>query len=308
MNTIHKVVQCLTGVVWLTLQIFYYFCESIYHSLFGLQENSVTDEIVLITGAGHGIGKELAVQYACLGAKVVCLDVNKQTNEETTQEIKTLGKSSVYAYHCDVTKREDVFAVAKKIKEEVGDVTILVNNAGIMPCRVFLDFTTDEIMQTFNVNVLAHFWMLQAFLPNMIEKNHGHIVALSSMAGIVGFPNLVPYSASKHAVSGLMEALDDELRMHSEGKSEIKFTTIYPYMVDTGLCQKPKINKLFKAFLALNSSKDTAAQIISAQRQNIKRRSVPSFWLSFVAFIRSLPENAVITVKDFLDTGVEPHS
>jgi len=62
------------------------------------------------------------------------------------------------SYRCDVTRREDVFAVAKKVKEEVGDVTILINNAGVMPCRTFLDHTVDDIIETVNVNVLAHFW------------------------------------------------------------------------------------------------------------------------------------------------------
>lgn len=301
-----KIIQILINVLQLILQIFYYICQSVYYNCFGLQEKDVTDEIVLITGAGHGIGKELAIQYACLGAKVVCLDVNKQSNEETAKELNDIGKNA-YAYQCDVTNRDNVFEVAKKVKEKIGDVTILVNNAGIMPCRAFLDYTTDEIIQIFNINVLAHFWLLQAFLPNMIKKNYGHIVALSSIAGIVGLPNLIPYSASKHAVQGLMEALDDELRMKTKGKSLIKFTTIYPYMVDTGLCKKPKINKLLKSFLLLTSPKDAATQIIKAQRQNIKRRTIPLFWLSLVSLSRILPENAQINIKNFIDSGVEVH-
>lgn len=82
--------------------------------------------------------------------------------------------------------------------------------------------------------------MLEAFLPSMIEKNHGHIVALSSMAGQMGLENLVPYCASKHAVRGLMDALRVELRAINPS-SRIKLTTICPYIVDTGLCPDPKI-------------------------------------------------------------------
>ncbi|XP_018050694.1 PREDICTED: 17-beta-hydroxysteroid dehydrogenase 13-like [Atta colombica] len=300
-----NIIQILLNVLRLILQILYYICQSVYYNFFGLEEKNVNGEIVLITGAGHGIGKELAIQYACLGAKVVCLDINKRTNEQTAKEIKEIGKDA-YAYECDVTKREDVFAVAKRVKGEIGDVTILVNNAGIMPCHTFLDHTVDEIIQMFNINVLGHFWMLQAYLPSMIKRNHGHIVALSSIAGIVGFSNLVPYSATKHAVRGMMDALEDELHLFNKEKSLIKFTTICPYMVDTGLCKNPKINKMFEIFLQLNSSKDTAAQIIKAQRQNIKIKSVPSFWLPLIKFIRILPENAQIVIKDFIDTGVEP--
>ncbi|KAL0109617.1 hypothetical protein PUN28_014575 [Cardiocondyla obscurior] len=282
----------------------YYTLQSIYYNCFGIQEKDVTSEIVLITGAGHGIGKELAHQYARLNTKVICLDINKQTNEETVKEIQEFGKTA-YAYQCDVTKREDIFLIAEKIKKEIGDVTILVNNAGIMPTRCFLDFTAEEIIKIFNINILAHMWMLKAFLPSMIQKNHGHIVALSSMAGIVGIPYITPYSASKHAVQGLMDALENELRTANE-KSLINFTTIYPYMVDTGLCKKPKINNMFKAILSLSSPKYTAAQIIKAQRQNIKRKSIPSFWLSLVAFARILPETVQTCIMDFIDSGVEP--
>jgi short-subunit dehydrogenase len=80
--------------------------------------------------------------------------------------------------------------------------------------------------------------MLEAFLPSMIENNHGHVVALSSMAGVMGLRNLVPYCASKYAVRGLMEALNEELREDAR-QIEVKFTTIFPFIVDTGLCKKP---------------------------------------------------------------------
>ncbi|XP_011874885.1 PREDICTED: short-chain dehydrogenase/reductase family 16C member 6-like [Vollenhovia emeryi] len=300
-----KIIEILINLLRLALEILFDICQSVYYNCVGSREKNVTGEIVLITGAGHGIGKELAIQYACLDAKVVCLDVNKQTNEETAKEIKIMGKNA-YTYQCDVTKREDVFAVAKKVKEEIGNVTILVNNAGIMPCRTLFDYTPDEITRMFNVNVLAHFWTLQAFLPSMIERNYGHVVALSSISGIVGLPNLIPYSATKHAVQGLMDALENELRLNSKKKSLINFTTLYPYMVDTGLCKKPKINKMLETFLLPSSTKDAAAQIIRAQRQNIRRRSIPSFWLHLVTCSRILPENAQISITDFIDSGVEP--
>lgn len=113
---------------------------------------------------------------------------------------------------CDVTKREDVFALADKILTDVGHVSIIVNNAGIMPCHSLLKHNADEIRKMFDINVLAHIWVLQAFLPHMFAKRRGHIVAISSMAGLCGLTNLVPYCATKFAVRGLMEALYEELR------------------------------------------------------------------------------------------------
>lgn len=76
----------------------------------------------------------------------------------------------------------------------MGDVTILVNNAGIMPQHELLKHSEKEIRMIFEINVLAHYWMFEAFLPRMIEKNNGHLVALSSMAGVVGLANLVKAS------------------------------------------------------------------------------------------------------------------
>ncbi|XP_070161896.1 short-chain dehydrogenase/reductase family 16C member 6-like isoform X1 [Polyergus mexicanus] len=296
----------LADVLLLILKILYYICESVYKFFVPTEEKSVAGEIVLITGTGHGIGKELALRYASLGATVVCWDLNQQANEETLNEIKKTGTTAVYAYQCDVSKREQVLSVAERVKKEIGDVTILINNAGIMPCHAFLDHTTDEIRRIFDINVLAHFWMLQAFLPSMIEKNHGHIVALSSLAGLGGLPNLVPYCASKFAVRGLMESMSEELRTSTKGKSLIKFTTIYPYMVDTGLCKKPKIK--FPNAMPLVSPQQTASEIIRAQRCDYRERSVPLVWLPLSILLRNFPDNALHNMIDFFDSGVEAAS
>ena len=110
-----------------------------------------------------------------------------------------------------------------KVLKEVGDVTILVNNAGIMPQHEVLKHSEMEVRKIYEINTIAHYWMFQAFLPKMMEKNHGHIVALSSIAGVVGLNNLVPYCGSKFAVRGSMEALSEELRAHSRGNSQVRF-------------------------------------------------------------------------------------
>lgn len=111
--------------------------------------------------------------------------------------------------------------MGSKVLKEVGDVTILVNNAGIMPQHEILKHAEGEIRRIFDINVLAHFWMYQAFLPKMIEKNIGHLVSISSIAGLCGLNNLVPYCSSKFAVRGAMESLSEELRAHSNGTSKV---------------------------------------------------------------------------------------
>lgn len=172
-----------------------------------------------------------------------------------------------------------------------------------MPTNVFLKQTENEIRKVFEINVIAHFWIFQAFLPRMIEKNRGHIVALSSMAGLMGFQNLVPYCGTKFAVRGIQEALAEELRSSTNGKSEIKFTTVFPYMVDTGLCKKPKIK--FEDWMPMITPSDAASQIISAQRRNIEEVSVPKHLFYLNTFFRQFPNKASYIIKDFLEAYVD---
>lgn len=116
----------------------------------------------------------------------------------------------------------------------------------------------------------------------MKKNNHGHIVCLSSCAGLMGLRYLVPYCASKYAVRGIMEALREELRANP--KSEIKFTTIYPYMVDTGLCKKPAIR--FPNMMPILNSKGVAKFIISCQRRDIVEATIPRHLMCFFAYLR----------------------
>lgn len=111
-----------------------------------------------------------------------------------------------------MTSREKVLETGNKVLSEIGDVTILVNNAGIMPQCLMLSHSEEIIRKMYDINVLAHHWTFEAFLPRMMEKNRGHIVGISSIAGIIGFENIVPYCGSKFAVKGTMESLREELR------------------------------------------------------------------------------------------------
>ncbi|XP_012529092.2 short-chain dehydrogenase/reductase family 16C member 6 [Monomorium pharaonis] len=294
----------LAEILLLIFKTLYYICEDVYRLIVPPKKKSVAGEIVLITGAGHGIGKELAIGYASLGATVVCWDINEETNNQTMNDIKKMGIQSVYAYKCNVADREEVFAVAEKVKKEVGDVTILVNNAGIVVIKSFLNQSVDEIARVIDINVTAHFWTLKAFLPSMIEKDHGHIVALSSVAGLAGGPYGTVYCSSKFAVRGLMEAFSEELRRLSNGKSSIKFTTIYPGFVLTGFYKKAKIKYprwLVREFLP----QDVASSIIDAQRRNYENKTI-SINMPLFKILRLLPDKAFKSLVDFLDIGAYP--
>lgn len=145
-------------ILFLLIKVNYYQLENIYNKVFSAEKEDVRGKVVLITGAAHGIGRETALKYAKLGAKVVCWDVNEKGNNELLQDIKSNG-GKAYTFVCDVTKREEILQVAEKTKREVGTVDILVNNAGIMPTHPLTDHTEQEIRVMYDINVLAHFYV-----------------------------------------------------------------------------------------------------------------------------------------------------
>jgi all-trans-retinol dehydrogenase (NAD+) len=192
----------------------------------------ISGEIVLITGAASGIGRLMAFEFAKRKATVVLWDINEEANEVVANEIQQQGLQA-YSYSCDVSKREEIYKVARRVTEEVGDVTILVNNAGIGTSKSLLESPDNLIQKTMDVNALAHIWLLKAFLPKMMESNHGHIVTIASAAGLFGVNSLLPYCASKFAAIGIAESLGVELAVNQ--KDGIRTTCVCPYYINTGM-------------------------------------------------------------------------
>ncbi|XP_039701587.1 estradiol 17-beta-dehydrogenase 11 isoform X2 [Pteropus medius] len=166
--------------------------ESLLKLFIPKKRKSVTGEIVLITGAGHGIGRLTAYEFAKLKSKLVLWDINKHGIEETAAECRRLG-AKAHAFVVDCSNREDIYNSAKKVKAEIGDVSILINNAGVVYTSDLFATQDPEIEKTFEVNIFAHFWTTKAFLPAMMKCNHGHIVTVASAAGYVGIPFLMAY-------------------------------------------------------------------------------------------------------------------
>ena len=127
--------------------------------------------------------------------------MNEAENEKTVNYIrKTLGKES-YGFKVDVSDRDKVYEAAKKSEILAGKITILVNNAGIVGGRDFLELDDRIIEKTMQVNSISHLWTTKAFLPSMLESDHGHIVSIASSAGYFAVPKLSDYCASKAAAA-----------------------------------------------------------------------------------------------------------
>ncbi|NXO03274.1 RDHE2 dehydrogenase, partial [Rhinopomastus cyanomelas] len=220
-----------------TLQVigllFYYFLESLLFLIVPKRKKNVSGDIVLITGAGSGIGRLLSLKFARLGATVVLWDINQEGLKETSRLVRENGGSRVHYYICDCSKRQDIYRVADQVKKEVGDVSILINNAGIVIGKKFMDSPDSLVEKTMEVNTMAHFWTCKAFLPAMIASNRGHLVSIASGAGLMGVSGLADYCASKFAAVGFAEAIDFELKRL--GKTGVKTTIVCPYFINTGM-------------------------------------------------------------------------
>lgn len=210
----------------------YFYLEAFVRLIFRPSPKNVAGDVVLVTGAGHGIGREIALEFGRLGSRVVLWDINKDGNDSVADEIREAG-GEAYPYVCDLCKTDNIKAVSAQVKKDVGNVDILVNNAGILYGGEMLKMKEEHIRRTFEVNTLSHFWTTREFLPAMITKKKGHIVTISSMSAKSGTALLVDYSSSKYAAYGFAEALEEE--MERLGHSYINFTTICPMFVSSGL-------------------------------------------------------------------------
>ncbi|XP_077990585.1 epidermal retinol dehydrogenase 2-like [Glandiceps talaboti] len=204
-------------------------------------KKSIASDIVLVTGAGGDIGRLLALNFAKLGATLVLWDISKEWNDETARQIGQIG-GKAHSYVCDVTKKEEVYRTAEQVTKDVGHVTILVNNAGVMAGKKLLELPDYLIERTMNVNTMAIFWTIKAFLPAMIANNSGHLVTMASMAGVSGCPDLSDYCASKHAAVGLHESL--ALELAAQGLTGIHTTLVQPNWINTGLSKGVKTGQI----------------------------------------------------------------
>ncbi|XP_055450463.1 estradiol 17-beta-dehydrogenase 11 [Psammomys obesus] len=216
-----------------------FWIESLVKLFIPKKKKSVAGEIVLITGAGHGIGRLTAYEFARLNTKLVLWDINKNGIEETAEKCRKMG-SQAHPFVVDCSKREEIYSAAKKVKEEVGDVSILVNNAGVVYTADLFATQDPQIEKTFEVNVLAHFWTTKAFLPAMMKNNHGHIVTVASAAGHTVVPFLLAYCSSKFAAVGFHRALTEELA--AWGRTGIRTTCLCPNFINTGFIKNPSTN------------------------------------------------------------------
>ncbi|XP_050439825.1 17-beta-hydroxysteroid dehydrogenase 13-like isoform X2 [Adelges cooleyi] len=277
--------------------IYYMYIVTIYFKMLRVflpqARKSVKDNVVLVTGTGRGLGRELALEFAKLGAKVACVDVDQAGNEETAQLIaKTVPGAVVKTYKVNVAVRAEITALAVNVALDLGQVDVLINNAAVIVGHTFLGAKDETISSIININLLGHFWMIRTFLPSMMKRNSGHIVAISSTASLSGLAKLSAYTASKCGVNGMMESLREELRSHPE--TNIQTTIVEPYLMNTSADYMKYINTRLPVLSVEKVAKATVKGIL----RNEVEFSVPMTSYYTNTLRKILPVNISDSIKN----------
>jgi 3-oxoacyl-[acyl-carrier protein] reductase len=190
-----------------------------------------TDQVVVVTGAGRGIGKEITLQFAKHGAKVACIATKKENAEKVVEEIK-LQSGVAMPYGCDVSQKDQVEVVFQSILEDLGTPTVLVNNAGVTRDTLLLRMKEEDWDQVLDVNLKGTFHCIKAVTRPMMKAHYGRIINISSIIGVSGAAGQVNYAASKAGLIGLTKSVAKEL-----GSRGITCNVVAPGYIQTDMTE-----------------------------------------------------------------------
>jgi 3-oxoacyl-[acyl-carrier protein] reductase len=196
---------------------------------------SLKGKVALITGAGKGIGRSTAIELAKEGVNIGLIARTEADLKAVASELEAFDVQVAYAT-ADVSSMEEVNVAVEHLHTKLGATDILINNAGIGKFGSFLELDPAEWKQIIDVNLMGVYYVTRAVLPQLIEKNGGDIINISSTAGQKGAPVTSAYSASKFGVLGLTESLALEVRKHN-----IRVTALTPSTVATELAYKENL-------------------------------------------------------------------
>ena len=187
-------------------------------------------QTALITGAGRGIGKTIAVKLAESGLNIAIADMNP-VSDDVVREIEEYGTKCL-AFQLDVTDVESVDSVVKKIIDETGGIHILVNNAGITQDNLFMRMKPEQWSQVIDVNLNGVFHVTKAVIRTMVKQHSGRIINISSVVGFSGNPGQVNYSSTKSGLIGFTKSLSREV-----GTRGITVNAVAPGFINTAMTQ-----------------------------------------------------------------------
>lgn len=203
---------------------------------------SIEGSVAAVTGAGSGIGRATALALAAAGARVAVTDLRLQSARETVGQIVDAG-GEARAYAMDVADPARVRHALAEIQHELGNPSILVNNAGIAVGGLFLDTSLESWQKVVSINLMGVVHCCQAFVPVMaLAGRPGHVVNIASMLGYTAMRGVTAYCATKFGVVGFSEALRAELHEHSIGVSAICPGIIRTNIISAGILESAELD------------------------------------------------------------------
>lgn len=201
---------------------------------------TLRDKVVVITGAGSGIGRALAVDAAGRGALLALSDVDEAGLAETVELAKAGGAAQVRSDRVDVADRAAMGAYARTVADHFGRVNVVVNNAGVALSGEAAEIEYDDFEWIVGVNLWGVVHGTKEFLPHLIASGDGHVVNLSSLFGLISMPRQAAYNATKYAVRGYSEALREELLMAGH---PVGVTVVHPGGIRTAIARNARVTE-----------------------------------------------------------------
>lgn len=191
-------------------------------------------KVVVVTGAGSGMGREVALLAARHGARVAVSDVNETGLAETVDLLKDAGAAEVRSDRVDVAARQEVVDWAAAVAEQFGTVNVVVNNAGVSYAGDFEEMPYEDFDWIVGINFMGVVHGTKEFLPHLIASGEGHLVNISSLFGLISIPGQSAYNATKFAVRGFTEAVREEMIVN---RHPVKVTCVHPGGIKTGIAR-----------------------------------------------------------------------
>ncbi len=195
----------------------------------------VQDKVIVVTGAGGGIGSELVIELLARGAKVAAIDLKEESLQHLKEKVADNAKLSIHAVN--ITEKESVLHLPAEVVQQHGVIDGIINCAGIIqPFVKVNDLDYDVIERVMNVNFYGTLYMTKAFLPKLLERDEAHIVNVSSMGGFLPVPGQSVYGASKAAVKLLTEGLYAELL-----DTSVRVSVVFPGATNTNITKNSDV-------------------------------------------------------------------
>ncbi len=197
---------------------------------------TLKDKVAVVTGGASGLGRAMALHFAREGMHIAIADIEQDRIDAVIAEIAALGVRAI-GVRTDVSRAEDVDALAQRVVDDLGGVHVVCNNAGVSPLGAAWENSLADWQWMLGVNLWGVIHGVRAFTPLLLTQDEGHIVNTASVAGLINPPNSAMYNVTKHAVVALTETLHHDL---GEKKSNVGCSVLCPAYVPTGIADSER--------------------------------------------------------------------